>query len=248
MLTGDAATYPLDLIRSRISIATARVGKHVTQAELAQNAELGLVGMSKRVIAESGFRGLYSGMVVTSLGVAPYVGLNFCLYELFRGIVLPDESQQTVSIVRKLGCVRCAMLSSVFNSRGSLSSLYYRALWRESPDIDPHCTANNRGSYYRGAVSQTLTYPVDVLRRRLQVVGMKELVSRVSVRMHEPTLSDSSCTGLSLQWRLAGHPLHPPDGRRAGHVPWPVAQPSQGRTSDWHQLVSLYKMHLLSLS
>lgn len=75
--TTNIATYPLDLIRSRISIASAAVG-HASNAELTQNSHLGLLGMSKRVIEEGGFRGLYRGVTLTALGVAP------CSYQLLQ--------------------------------------------------------------------------------------------------------------------------------------------------------------------
>lgn len=41
-------------------------------------------------------------------------------------------------------------------------SAFYRAWWRYSPNIST------------GSISQTLTYPFDVLRRKMQVIGMKQ--------------------------------------------------------------------------
>lgn len=116
-------TYPLDLLRSRISLITAAVG-HATSAELAANAQLGLKGMTIRVVQEGGVKALYKGVTLTALGVAPYVGINFALYELFRGLVLPKEGDP--SVLRKLACVSanptimwCLML--IFG---------FRVLWR----------------------------------------------------------------------------------------------------------------------
>lgn len=78
---------------------------------------------------EGGIRGLYRGLVTTSAGVAPYVGINFAAYEFLRGIITPPGKS---SVWRKLTC-------------GALA----------------------------GTISQTLTYPFDVLRRKMQVAGMK---------------------------------------------------------------------------
>ncbi|KAJ7901799.1 mitochondrial carrier domain-containing protein [Mycena olivaceomarginata] len=145
------STYPLDLVRARLSIATASIPvSAVSSAKLSSNngaklslssayhtasssislSELSIVGMTRKIVREEGgIRGLYRGLVATAFGVAPYVGINFAAYEFLRGIVTPPGKN---SIARKLSC-------------GALA----------------------------GSISQTLTYPFDVLRRKMQVTGMK---------------------------------------------------------------------------
>lgn len=76
---------------------------------------------------EGGIPALYRGLVPTVMGVAPYVGLNFAVYENMRKVVTP-QGQRDPSAVGKLVA-------------GGIS----------------------------GAVAQTVTYPMDVLRRRFQV-------------------------------------------------------------------------------
>ncbi|ETW81055.1 mitochondrial carrier protein [Heterobasidion irregulare TC 32-1] len=154
-ITSVCTTYPLDLIRSRLSIATASIvssspsptpssaaapaqpalasayhtSSAASSAALRSRSELTMWGMTLKVIREEGgVRALYRGMVATATGVAPYVGINFASYELLRGIVTPPGKS---SVVRKLSC-------------GALA----------------------------GAVSQTITYPFDVVRRKMQVSGM----------------------------------------------------------------------------
>ena len=39
---------------------------------------------------EGGFRALYRGLGPTLLGVAPYVGLNFAVYEHLRKLITPE--------------------------------------------------------------------------------------------------------------------------------------------------------------
>ncbi|KAG5735491.1 hypothetical protein E4T56_gene11140 [Termitomyces sp. T112] len=180
-ITSVCATYPLDLVRSRLSIATASVAlatasavpsssssttsvnstkllnaspqpptssipKHTTAAAFHTTsptqklstaaasgytkADLTIKGMTLKIMREEGgIRGLYRGLVTTSAGVAPYVGINFAAYEFLRGVVTPPGKS---SVWRKLTC-------------GALA----------------------------GTISQTLTYPFDVLRRKMQVTGMK---------------------------------------------------------------------------
>ncbi|KAF8210202.1 mitochondrial carrier domain-containing protein [Mycena galopus ATCC 62051] len=146
------STYPLDLVRARLSIATASIpvsavpppsklvssngvklslssAYHTASSSIAAS-ELSIVGMTLKIVREEGgIRGLYRGLVATAFGVAPYVGINFAAYEFLRGVITPPGKN---SVARKLTC-------------GALA----------------------------GSISQTLTYPFDVLRRKMQVTGMK---------------------------------------------------------------------------
>ncbi|KAF8844745.1 mitochondrial carrier [Paxillus ammoniavirescens] len=157
-ITSVCSTYPLDLVRSRLSIATASISVHSQSSPAASpaptsihgvkqilastchasssapravysKAELSMLGMTLKVMREEGgVLGLYRGLTATAMGVAPYVGINFATYEALRGIITPPGKS---SVTRKLIC-------------GALA----------------------------GSISQTLTFPFDVLRRKMQVVGM----------------------------------------------------------------------------
>ncbi|THH05020.1 hypothetical protein EW146_g10014 [Bondarzewia mesenterica] len=150
-ITSVCTTYPLDLIRSRLSIATSSIlspspspapsttltspqpvlasAYHTSSASTALRSEMTMWGMTLKVIREEGgVRALYRGMVATATGVAPYVGINFASYELLRDVITPPGKS---SAWRKLAC-------------GALA----------------------------GAVSQSITYPFDVVRRKMQVTGM----------------------------------------------------------------------------
>ncbi|TFY65892.1 hypothetical protein EVG20_g5196 [Dentipellis fragilis] len=133
-ITSVCTTYPLDLVRSRLSIATSSI---LNPPPLATPPPRGSPAFASAyhtsAIAvfreEGGVRALYRGLVTTSMGVAPYVGINFAAYEALRGVLTPPGK---TSVTRKLAC-------------GALA----------------------------GSISQTLTYPFDVVRRKMQVVGMK---------------------------------------------------------------------------
>jgi len=157
-VTSVCTTYPLDLVRSRLSIATASIpvqhnapstistqqpslasgyhtasassrSLHTTKHAAWTPKDLTMWGMSLKVMREEGgVLALYRGMIPTAVGVAPYVGINFAAYEALRGVI---TSQDKNTVARKLAC-------------GALA----------------------------GAISQTLTYPLDVLRRKMQVRGM----------------------------------------------------------------------------
>lgn len=80
-ITSVTFTYPLDIVRTRLSIQTASfetLGK-------AQGKPPGMFSVMKTMYrTEGGIRGLYRGILPTVAGVAPYVGLNFMVYESVR--------------------------------------------------------------------------------------------------------------------------------------------------------------------
>ena len=80
-ITSVTFTYPLDIVRTRLSIQSASfagLGK--------QEGKLPGMWQTMRLMYknEGGIRGLYRGIIPTVAGVAPYVGLNFMAYESVR--------------------------------------------------------------------------------------------------------------------------------------------------------------------
>lgn len=75
-------TYPLDLIRARITIQTASLNK-LEKARLTKPPTVIQTGVDVYK-NEGGFLALYKGLLPTTLGVVPYVSINFCLYEQMR--------------------------------------------------------------------------------------------------------------------------------------------------------------------
>ncbi|KAK9458239.1 mitochondrial carrier domain-containing protein [Dipodascopsis uninucleata] len=98
-ITSVVATYPLDIVRTRLSIQTASVGhRHIDRAHAP-----GMWSTAKVLFkTEGGVAALYRGLIPTVIGVAPYVGLNFAVYEGLRGM-MADENNN-VSAVGKLLC------------------------------------------------------------------------------------------------------------------------------------------------
>ncbi|KAE8144941.1 mitochondrial carrier domain-containing protein [Aspergillus avenaceus] len=99
-ITSVTITYPLDIVRTRLSIQSASF------AALSQrNSSKKLPGMFGTMVLiyrnEGGIVALYRGIVPTVAGVAPYVGLNFMTYESVRNYLTPD-GDTTPSSARKL--------------------------------------------------------------------------------------------------------------------------------------------------
>lgn len=150
-ITSVTATYPLDIIRTRLSLSEALTAPKGSLAihepsfsTLATINEPANVSISKidlinksRILScgykiikdEGGWTSLYRGLLPTILGIAPYVALNFTTYETLKRHIA-TLTQRDPTIHEKLFCGGTA-----------------------------------------GAVAQSATYPLDVLRRRLQVHG-----------------------------------------------------------------------------
>ncbi|CZT41543.1 related to mitochondrial carrier protein [Rhynchosporium secalis] len=98
-ITSVFCTYPLDIVRTRLSIQSASF------AALSQTQRDRLPGMwaTLKIMykTEGGIRALYRGIIPTVAGVAPYVGLNFMTYESVRTALTP-EGDKNPSAVRKL--------------------------------------------------------------------------------------------------------------------------------------------------
>jgi len=98
-ITSVFFTYPLDIVRTRLSIQSASF------AALSQAHKARLPGMWATLVlmykTEGGVLALYRGIIPTVAGVAPYVGLNFMTYELVRQYFTP-EGEQNPSAWRKL--------------------------------------------------------------------------------------------------------------------------------------------------
>ncbi|KAL8692940.1 MAG: hypothetical protein Q9224_003857 [Gallowayella concinna] len=98
-ITSVTFTYPLDIVRTRLSIQSASF------AALSDASRKQLPGMWETMKTmyktEGGFRALYRGILPTVAGVAPYVGLNFMTYESVRKYFTP-EGDKNPTAVRKL--------------------------------------------------------------------------------------------------------------------------------------------------
>ncbi|XP_038709803.1 mitochondrial adenine nucleotide transporter ADNT1 isoform X2 [Tripterygium wilfordii] len=127
-----SATYPMDMVRGRLTV----------QTEKSPFQYRGMFHALSTVLREEGPRALYKGWLPSVIGVIPYVGLNFAVYEslkdwLVKANGLAEDSE--LSVVTRLACGAAA-----------------------------------------GTVGQTVAYPLDVIRRRMQMVGWKDAASIVT--------------------------------------------------------------------
>ncbi|KAM5352158.1 hypothetical protein ACJ41O_004881 [Fusarium nematophilum] len=97
-ITSVVLTYPLDIVRTRLSIQSASFAELGERPDKLPGMWATLVHMYK---TEGGMSALYRGIIPTVAGVAPYVGLNFMVYESARKYLTP-EGEQNPSATRKL--------------------------------------------------------------------------------------------------------------------------------------------------
>ncbi|KAJ0971340.1 hypothetical protein J5N97_019299 [Dioscorea zingiberensis] len=138
LLAGSAAggtavlcTYPLDLARTKLAYQVTNAGRIGNSLSFnAQPSYNGIKDVFRSVYMEGGLRSLYRGVGPTLIGILPYAGLKFYIYEELKTRV-PEEYQK--SVVLRLSC-------------GALAGLF----------------------------GQTLTYPLDVVRRQMQVQNKQQ--------------------------------------------------------------------------
>ncbi|CAM8911007.1 unnamed protein product [Rhodiola kirilowii] len=129
-----SATYPLDMVRGRLTV----------QTEKSPYQYRGMFHGLSTIIRQEGARSLYRGWLPSVIGVIPYVGLNFAVYESLKDWLIKSRpfglgEDTELSVVTRLACGAAA-----------------------------------------GTVGQTVAYPLDVIRRRMQMVGWKDASSVVT--------------------------------------------------------------------
>ncbi|KAJ4851639.1 Mitochondrial carrier protein CoAc1 [Turnera subulata] len=149
LLAGSAAggtavfcTYPLDLARTKLAYQV--VDRHQFFMDGKKGIYTptynGIQDVFKKVYQESGVRAFYRGLGPTVVGILPYAGLKYYVYEELKRKI-PEEDQN--SIVLSLAC-------------GASAALF----------------------------GQTLTYPLDVVRRQMQIDYVQQGAARYKNTWH----------------------------------------------------------------
>lgn len=119
-MTASSICYPLDLVRSLLSVQTTN-----------ENYK-GIGDAMKSIVRAEGVLGLYRGLGPTLMGIAPYIAINMTTFDLLKRRYLPSSRDAPYFTLINLGLGASA-----------------------------------------GFVSAALTYPTDLIRRRMQLQGMK---------------------------------------------------------------------------
>jgi len=117
-----SATYPLDMVRGRLTCQEGTNGQYQ-----------GILHAARMIVEKEGMLALYKGWLPSVIGVIPYVGLNFAVYETLKASLLQHyglRDERDLTVAARLAC-----------------------------------------GAFAGTFGQTVAYPFDVARRRLQMSG-----------------------------------------------------------------------------
>ncbi|XP_050514490.1 solute carrier family 25 member 16-like [Diabrotica virgifera virgifera] len=132
-LTSVFCTYPLDTIRARLAFQVS--GEHIYT---------GIAHAASTIFKEEGgARALYRGFTPTLMGMVPYAGLSFYIFEYIK--------YGFMKYLPHLACNPCEK-----NTGGLVLTVPAKLL----------------SGGLAGAVAQSVSYPLDVTRRRMQLAMM----------------------------------------------------------------------------
>lgn len=114
-ITSALMTYPLDITRTYLTLQT-------------DNLKGSFMYSVRLIYSHLGLFGMYRGISITLVGIAPYVGFKMTTFDILKAKFIPDRSSSTF-VVANLCC-------------GAIAA----------------------------TVASTLTYPSDLLRRRIQMI------------------------------------------------------------------------------
>ena len=135
-----AAAYPLDLVRTRLSIDTGRETAVVKGRPMFNSKILGIV---QGIVKEEGITGLYRGLFVSMSVSVPNLAIGFSVYGTMKERMLTDSSPFWERF-RSMGENGAPAL----NAPGAMTS-----------------------GAFGGVISSLIIFPLDVVRRRMQVIG-----------------------------------------------------------------------------
>ncbi|MBA0629740.1 hypothetical protein Godav_024249 [Gossypium davidsonii] len=151
-ITAASATYPLDLVRTRLA------------AQTNDTYYRGIWHALRTICKDEGVLGLYKGLGTTLLGVGPSIAISFSVYESLRSFWQsrrPHDSTVLVSLT-------CGSLSGIASSTGELILLPQDISVREVSSLR---YASRLGLVDRTPRDVAAIFPLDLIRRRKQLEG-----------------------------------------------------------------------------
>eukprot|EP01132_Coremiostelium_polycephalum_P006157 gene6157-7669_t len=195
-LTSTFFTYPLDVIRIRLSLQGLNNG-------LGTYRYKGVGHGMIRIYKEEGVRGLYKGLGTAILSVAPWVSLSFASYEGLKHVChkkfddqpivgpSPSSSSSPTTLINSTPSISTTTTTTTNPNKSNLELISLNNTINNS--IINNQRANNNSSSLlinkekkkgkdmlidflcgamSGGVTMTACYPLDVLRRRMMVQGI----------------------------------------------------------------------------
>ncbi len=179
-IVGTLVSYPLDLLRTRLASMETLYQHSGNKLPLGSN----IIGLLAESIKSRGIRGLYDGLTPALIGIVPYMGFQFGIY---------DASKYALSFVNtstfetKAHEIRSKLLlkqhqyhqnnienidiSIMAEIRNLLSSLFYNLQAQSYTFIASKGWEPLVSGGIAGASSKFLTMPFDVIKKRYQIAN-----------------------------------------------------------------------------
>jgi solute carrier family 25 protein 16 len=142
-LTSVLFTYPLDYVHSRITY------------QVKMTRYTGIADTIRQTIQQDGFRGLYRGFGPTAMGIVPYAGMSFLTYDTLKHLAAEFFARKQFK-----EDVEAAMAAGTIPPSAPAATAHVPV------PVRLLCGA------LAGAAAQTASYPLDVVRRRMQLYGL----------------------------------------------------------------------------
>lgn len=191
--TAVIATYPLDLVRTRLAYSMEEIGgtgrsspalRASAEASGSARAPASLPhsiwGMLRLTLRREGVRGMYHGVGASLYGILPYAGLKFFVYQSLKQHYQRLGGTITSSERARALAEREEERLAGFSERDAQSRV--EALLEASAEDEPESAMPSQSRLpipvmllfggVAGLVAQTATYPFDVVRRRMQVEAL----------------------------------------------------------------------------
>jgi solute carrier family 25 (mitochondrial phosphate transporter), member 23/24/25/41 len=156
-----AAAYPLDLVRTRLTIQSSSPKLSSTAKPIGFFGSSKILTIMSNIVAKEGFWGLYRGLTVSMAVAIPNLAIGFSTYDTVKEYFLLTEE------------------TGYFRNEASVVT--------DQPSSLHWVGALSSGAI-GGVIASLIIFPFDVLRRRMQVIGiLKPNAAPVTGTMGVPT-------------------------------------------------------------
>lgn len=171
-----AVSHPLDTLRLRLALPTA-AARGAAAAGSSSRASSSLIATAATVVRTEGFLSLYRGLSAAVLGAAPFSAISLMTFDRLQALAAARrrrEWSERQLLPRRGGeeeqgfPATTAEMATQFLPATTAASFSPLSLPAPAPQQAPAWEAALAGAF-AGAVASTATYPIDTLRRRLQL-------------------------------------------------------------------------------
>ncbi|KAF9929691.1 mitochondrial thiamine pyrophosphate transporter [Mortierella alpina] len=187
-IVATACTYPFDLLRTRFAIQ--RDVKIYT----------GIVQACRHIFQKDGIQGFYRGMSPALIQVVPYMGIMFGSYDTLKHVASWFKEKANVESSYSKSTTPTAI-----TKKGSITSVQGEKPVRTVGQFllgleDFLCGALS------GIVSKTGVYPLDMVRKRLQIQGSEQ--QKITANIYSPqTVAPAAATSATSTVRATPEQL-----------------------------------------